>query len=177
MFGPMRKLKAVDDFFVKCHGFVIKSTDRVKYLGVTIDKFLNCDLIVGNFINKVNTRLKFLYRNGSWLNTRSRLTLSSALIQCYFDYCCSSWHSSLAKSLTKKLQIMQNKVIRFILNLGPRTRITCDILESGNMLYTSDRVTQLQLNHVFNIFNGNAPNYLFALSGNHFQRLKPLCLA
>ena len=166
MFGPMRKLKAVDDFFVKCHGFVIKSTDRVKYLGVTIDKFLKCDLIVENVINKVNTRLKFLYRNGSWLNTRSRLTLSSALIQCYFYYCCSSWHSSLAKSLTKKLQIMQNKVIRFILNLGPRTRITCDILESVNMLYTSDRVTQLRLNHVFNIFNGNAPNYLF----EHFER-------
>ena len=76
MFGPMRELKAVDEFFVKCHGFVIKSTDRVKYLGVTIDKFLKCDLIVENVINKVNTRLKFLYKNGSWLNTRSRLTLS-----------------------------------------------------------------------------------------------------
>ena len=61
---------------------------------------------------------------------------------------------------------MQNKVIRFILDLGPRTRITCDILESVNMLYTSDRVTQLRLNHVFNIFNGYAPNYLY----QHFER-------
>ena len=166
MFGPSRKLKAVDDFVIHCHGFVVKSTDRVKYLGVTIDKFLKCDLIVDNVINKVNTRLKFLYRNGSWLNTRSRLTLSSALIQCYFDYCCSSWYSSLGKSMKKKLQIMQNKVIRFILELGPRTRITCDILESVNMLHTSDRVTQLRLNHVFNIFNGNAPCYLY----HHFER-------
>ena len=33
-------------FFVNCHCFVIKSTDRVKYLGVTIDKFLKCELIV-----------------------------------------------------------------------------------------------------------------------------------
>ena len=101
---------------------------------------------------QVNIRLKFLYRNGSWLNTRSRLTLSSALIQCYFDYCCSSWYSSLGKSMKKKLQIMQNKVIRFIIDLGPRTRIIYDILESVNMLHTSDRVTQLRLNHVFNIF-------------------------
>ena len=136
MFGPSRKLKAVDDFVIHCHGFVIKSTDRVKYLGVTIDKFLKCDLIVDNVINKVNTRLKFLYRNGSWLNTRSRLTLSSALIQCYFDYCCSSWYSSLGKSMKKKLQIMQNKVIRFILDLGPRSRITCDILEVCQHAFT-----------------------------------------
>ena len=34
------------------------------------------------------------------------------------------------------------------------------------MLYTSDRVTQLRLNHDFNIFYGNAPNYLF----EHFDR-------
>ena len=166
MFGPSRKLKAVDDFVIHCHGFVVKSTDRVKYLGVTIDKFLKCDLIVDNVINKVNTILKFLYRNGSRLNTRSMLTLSSALIQCYFDYCCSTWYSSLGKSMKKKLQIMQNKVIRFIFEIGPRTRITCDILESVNMLYASDQVTQLHLKHVFNILNGNAPCYLY----HHFER-------
>ena len=34
------------------------------------------------------------------------------------------------------------------------------------MLHTSDRVTQLRLNHVFNIFNGNAPTYLY----QHFVR-------
>ena len=34
------------------------------------------------------------------------------------------------------------------------------------MLHTSDRVTQLRLNHVFNIFNGNAPTYL----NQHFVR-------
>ena len=79
---------------------------------------------------------------------------------------CYSWYSSLGKSMKKKLQIMQNKVIRFFLDLGPRSRITCDILESVNMLHTSDRVTQLRLNHVFNIFNGNAPTYLY----QHFVR-------
>ena len=67
--------------------------------------------------------------------------------------------------MKKKLQIMQNKVIRFILELGPRTRFTCEILESVKVLCTSDRVTQLRLNNVFNIFNGNAPCYLY----HHFE--------
>ena len=72
--------------------------------------------------------------------------------------------------MKKKLQIMQNKVIRFILELGPRTRITCDILESVNMLYTSHRVTQLRLNHVFNILNGNTPCYLY----HHLKEMRVL---
>jgi hypothetical protein len=34
----------------------------------------------------------------------------------------------LGSGLTKKLQILQNKVVRFVLDLGPRTRINCDII-------------------------------------------------
>jgi hypothetical protein len=87
------------------------------------------------------------------LDTRSRMTLTTALIQCYFDYSCSSWYSSLGKSMIKKLQVVQNKVARFVLDLGPRSRINCDILDKVNMLSVTDRVRQLRINHVFNIFH------------------------
>ena len=121
LFGPSRKLKSESQFEVKCHNHVIKASDHVKYLGVTIDKYLRCDLIVNEIIKKVNARLKFLYRNGAWLNNRSRSTLASALIQCYFDYCSSAWYESLSKSFKKKLQILQNKTIRFVQNLGSKS--------------------------------------------------------
>ena len=160
MFGPSRKLKSEGQFEVKCHNHVIKASDHVKYLGVTIDKYLRCDLIVNEIIKKVNARLKFLYRNGAWLNNRSRSTLASALIQCYFDYCSSAWYESLSKSFKKKLQILQNKTIRFVQNLGPRASIDCKVFESVNTLCVADRVRQLRLNHVFNIVHGLAPNYL-----------------
>ncbi len=160
LFGPPRKVKTVSNFRVKCYNHIIDSTDSVKYLGVHIDKYLNCETIVSNIINKVNGRLRFLYRNSKCLDTRSRLTLTTALLQCYFDYSCSSWYSSLGKGMLKKLQVLQNKVVRFILDLGPRTRIDCEILEKVNMLYVADRVSQLRLNHVFNIFHGKAPEYL-----------------
>ena len=107
-----------------------------------------------------------MYRNRNWLDRRSRSTLVNSLIQCYFDYCCSSWYEGLSKTFKKKLQILQNKTIRFILNLEPRTRITCDIFESVNMLCVPDRVSQLRLNHVFNIAQNLAPSYL----GLHFER-------
>ena len=51
-------------------------------------------------------------------------------------------------------------MVRFILNLGPRHSINCDILDCLNMLNVEARVKQLRLNHVFNIVQGLAPNYL-----------------
>ena len=54
----------------------------------------------------------------------------------------------------------QNKMIRFILDLGPRVTISEEYLEKVKMLRIADRVTQLRLNHVFNIVNGSAPSYL-----------------
>ena len=160
LFGPKRKIKQITDFSIKCYDHVIRATEVVKYLGVHIDKYLNFEFIVANIVKKVNGRLKFLYRNANCLDPRSRKTLSTALIQCYFDYSCSSWYSSLGAGMTKKLQILQNKVVRFVLDLGPRTSINCDKLDSVKMLSVPDRVKQLRINHVFNIFHGKAPGYL-----------------
>ena len=42
-------------------------------------------------------------------------------------------------ALKKKMQIAQNKVIRFINQLGPRTRITSDILMNLNLLNVKTR--------------------------------------
>ena len=41
LFGSVPKLKKVKQFNVSCNGHVIPSQDKVKYLGLTIDKFLN----------------------------------------------------------------------------------------------------------------------------------------
>ena len=129
----------------------VKSTDSVKYLGLQIDKFLDCERIVLSIVQKVNARLKFLYRHANVLNTQSRITLTSALIQCHFDYSCSSWFGGISKTLKQKLQVAQNKVVRFMLDLKPRDSITCDILDSLKMLRVDNRVKQLRLNHVHNI--------------------------
>ena len=59
-----------------------------------------------------------------------------------------------------KLQVMQNKIIRFILDVGHRTHIGSKEFEKVNMLPVSDRVKQLKLNHVFKINNGQCPEYL-----------------
>ena len=66
----------------------------------------------------------------------------------------------LTKSCKKKLQTAQNKIVRFILDLGPRTHVGQNELDKVNCLNTKDRATQLILGHVFNIYHNLAPSYL-----------------
>ena len=64
----------------------------------------------------------------------TRKTLSLALILCHFDYSCSAWYSHLNKLLKSKLQVAQNKITRFINQLGPRERITNEMLSELNLI-------------------------------------------
>ena len=61
-------------------------------------------------------------------------------------------------TLTEKLQIMQNKIIRFILNLTRRDSIRDKELPKAEFLSVTDRVKKLKINHVFNIKNHNCPH-------------------
>ena len=160
LFGTKRKLASINNFQVQCNNISIKSVTNVNYLGLSLENTLSGESIVSNIVKKSSSRLKFLYRYKDILNENSRKILCSALIQCHFDYCCSSWYSSTSKTLKNKLQVMQNKMIRFILGLDFRSHIGILEQEKVNMLPVASRVKQLKLNHVLNIKNYQSPEYL-----------------
>ena len=62
---------------------------------------------------------------------------------------------------------MQNKMVRFILNLHNRAHIGCKELDKVNMLSVHDRIKQNKLNHVFKIWNGSGPEYM----KEHFHKI------
>lgn len=119
--------------------------------------------MVDTIIKKATGRLKFLYRHSQYFNQKLRKNLCSALLQCHLDYCSTSWFSGLSKERQRKLQITQNKMIRFILNLSPRDHVDQTSLVTVKLLDIQNRARQLRLNHMFNIFHSLAPSYL-----NHF---------
>ena len=61
---------------------------------------------------------------------RTPKTLSTALIQCHFDYACSAWYAGLCKKYKDKLQVLQNKAIRYIKNMGNRISVDQNIFSS-----------------------------------------------
>ena len=113
-----------------------------------------------SIIKKVNSRLKFLYRQARFLDQNIKKLLCSALVLCLFDYSISSWYCGINKTTSKKLQVAQNKVIRFILNQNIMYHISEDDFKQLNFLNIQNRAKQLRLNHVFNIFNEIGPEYL-----------------
>ncbi len=176
LFGSKSKVKRFPDFSIKYNDQVIKSQDNIKYLGVAINNTLSGDTMAQSVIKKVSGRLKFLYRHAHILNRTLRKNLSSALLQCHIDYCSTSWFSNTSKKYKQKLQVTQNKIIRFILNLSSRDHIGQSELDLLKFLNINDRVRQLRLNHVFNIFHSQGASYLsqnFTRSSNiHSHRTR-----
>ena len=62
---------------------------------------------------------------------------------------------------------MQNKMVRFTLNLKRRDSVWNKEFSKVDALNVSDRVKQLKMNHVFKIRNQTSPSYMLS----HFNRL------
>ena len=83
-----------------------------------------------------------------------------AKVQCHYDYACAMWFSRIPISAKKMLQIVQNKVIRFVLGIPSRTHLGSSEFSRVNILPLKYRADQIQLNHMFNNVHGSAPECL-----------------
>ena len=107
-----------------------------------MDETMSGEPMALKVINKINGKLKFLYRKNSFLTPGLRRMLCNALIQPHFDYACSAWYPNLNAKLKRKLQIMQNKCIRFCLKLDKMHQISEEDLKTINWLPVNQRVQQ-----------------------------------
>ena len=89
-----------------------------------LDETMSGETMALSVINKINNKLKFLYRKNRFLTPTLRRLLCNALIQPHFDYACSAWYPSLTKKLKNRIQTSQNKCIRFCLQLDKMTHIS-----------------------------------------------------
>ena len=103
--------------------------------------------------SKGNARLNFLYRKQIFLNFKTKKLLVTLMIQCHFDYTCSFWYPGLSQSLCNKLQITQNKVIRFVLKLCPRSRIRSHVFRSLGWLPVSLFKCKMSILALLDVYN------------------------
>ena len=117
LFASKRRVQRKNGLMVKCGGNDIESRQTVTYLGVTLDQSLSGDVIANKVVSKCTNKVTFFYRNAKQFDLKTEKLLVSALIQCQFYYACTSWYCGLTKRSQPRLQVAQNKVIRFMLNL------------------------------------------------------------
>ncbi len=138
-------------------------------MGVKIDETLSGKGIIDTILKKCNGRIKFLYRQARCFPTALKKTLCQSLAQSRIDYAISSWYAAMSQKAKSKLQIIQKKMVRFILDLGPRTHITNEHMSDLNILRIPGRVEQLRLSITHNILqpSSHLPNK--KLSQKHCQ--------
>ena len=98
-------------------------------------------------VNKINSRLKFLHRKSKFLTPVLCRLLCNALIR-------------LHPKMKNKIQIMQNKCIRYCLQLDKMTYISKNEFETLNWLPVKDRFSQSINSIVFKYFTKQCPSYL-----------------
>ena len=132
-------------------------------------------------LNKINFRLKSLYRQNRSLSKPLRRLLCNAIMQPFFDYACSAWYPSLRKDLQNRPQISYN-CVRFCLQLEKIRRIRVVEFKEINWLDINDRFLQYVLSSIYKFFNSESPEYfneIYFLAGpskintrSSFQRLR-----
>ena len=108
-FATKFKLKKVRKLNIKYGDIQIKQHSKVKYLGCMLAVTMSRETMALSVINKINNKLKFLYRKNRFLTPTLRRLLCNALIQPHFNYACSAWYPNLTKKLKNRMQACQNK--------------------------------------------------------------------
>ena len=159
-FSSKRKVKKASPLNIQHKDKKIKQYSKVTYLGCILEETLPGESMATHVINKVNSRLRFLYRQNKFSDIPLRRLLCNAMIQPFFDYACNAWYPNLNKNLKTRLQAAQNKCIRFYLKLGDRTSIKVKEFEIINWLPIQDRVNQCTLSWIYRFHTKKAPEYL-----------------
>ena len=121
--APLNKCKKLRKLNISYGSLKIKQYSEVTYLGCILDKSLSGESVALNVVSEIDTRLKFLDRQNKFLSPQLRRLLCNALIQPHFDYACSVWYLTLNKKFKTNLQTLQNKCVRFCLQLDNRALV------------------------------------------------------
>lgn len=141
------KRRPVFEGNVICDGNEIIWSDKVKYLGVWLDR----KLIFGDHVNYINHKaigslinLYPVFKN-SHISVNSKLILYKSLIRAALCYACPVW-SLTCQSNINKLQITQNKFLRIIGKFRKFTPIF-QIHQSLNIEYLQEYLVTLTKNY------------------------------
>jgi hypothetical protein len=163
VFGSKSKLSKSKTLDIMLDGNKIKQSSFVKYLGVILNNNMDMSLMFDNVYKRVNSTLKFLFRNKSLCNMPTRKILAMALVQPLIDYGVTSWYNCLTQLQKNKLQICQNKLIKYVLSKPNRSHLHFKDFQTLNWLNIENRVNYLIVCQVYKIHNNIAPSYLIDL--------------
>ena len=110
LFFTKNRKKKIGTLDIQYGDVKIKQYPKVTYLGCELEESLSGEAMALKVINKINGRLKFLYRKNRYLTPYLKRLLCNALIQPHFDYVCSVWYPNLNMKFKSKFQTVQKQM-------------------------------------------------------------------
>ena len=159
LFSSKHKVRKCKPLNIHYKNIKIKQYSKVTYLGCILDETLSGESMAIHVINKINSRLRFLYRQNRYRSFPLRRLLCNAMIQPFFDYACNAWYPNINKKLKTRLQAAQNKCIRFCLKLDDRFRLKSKEFERKNWLPVQERISQCAVCNIYKFFSKHSPDY------------------
>lgn len=132
--------------------------ETFKYLGVMLDEKLNFNEHINFTIRKAARKFGVLCRISRYLTTDAKILIYKSIIAPHFDYCASILFLATRQQF-KRMQVLQNKVMRLILRcdrLTPRQ----NMLDCLQWMSVRQRVEYNTLVFVFRVTRGMTPQYL-----------------
>ena len=115
--NPMIKNISVSHPNVFIENKQIKQVNECKTLGVTIDEHLSWKSNTEKICKKVTAGISAIRRIKPFVDQDTLVLIDNAIIRPYFDYCCEVW-DLFGETQSKRLQKLQNRAARIILNLS-----------------------------------------------------------
>ena len=95
----------------------IKQVSECKTLGVIVDRHLSWKSNSENICKKITAGISAIRRVKPFVDKDTLISIYNAIVRPYFDYCCEVWHV-FGESQSKRLQKLQNRAARIILNMS-----------------------------------------------------------
>ena len=111
------------------HNEELEVVDKAKYLGVTISKDLNWKWHINSISAKATNCRLFLQRNLVKCSKETKLSCYKTFIRPILEYACTVWCPHSNASLTNKLEMVQRKTARWILNKWHHTNSPTQMLK------------------------------------------------
>jgi hypothetical protein len=145
-------LKDLDRIAMQVGDCLVRSSPSVRNLGVIFDTRMSMEKQVISVCKSAYAQLRNIGRVRRYLTNRAARSLTNGLVASRLDYC-NSLLCGLPKTVTKRLQQVQNTAAR-IVTRTPRSEHITPVLKRLQWLPFKT------LMHVFKCLHGQAPGYL-----------------
>ena len=123
LFHSVNKYTRDNELLITSANVQIEQVESFKYLGVYVDSTLSFKEHVIYVGNKVNQHTGMLWHMPSFINQPSAKQLYLTLILPLFNYC-NFVYDGCSKTESSKLEVLQNNVLRAIMNVDCRHSAT-----------------------------------------------------